>query len=68
MIAIVSTSGKIYLWNTDQKDLAIRWARSFVGRGSHVALVDAATLDPTAVAMAQQRQTLARRAVEELDL
>jgi hypothetical protein len=69
VIAVVTTGGRIQsLWNDDKKDLAIDWAGFLVGRGCHVAVVDAASLDPTAVAMAQRRQALVRTAVEELGL
>jgi hypothetical protein len=69
VIAVVTTGGRIQsLWNDDKKDLAIGWAGFLVGRGLHVALVDAATLDSTAVAMAQRKEALVRKAVEKLGL
>jgi len=56
VVAVVETGGSMYLWNDDQKDLAIGWARFLVGRGSHVAVVDAATLDAEAVDKALRKQ------------
>ena len=56
VIAVVGRGGDIEaLWNDDQKGLAIGWARFLVGRGRRVAVVDAATLDVTAV---EKRLTL----------
>jgi hypothetical protein len=61
MVATVMIAGGIHLWN-DRNDLAMEWARFWVGRGRHVAVVDAATLDPAALAEAQR--ALARKAVK----
>jgi hypothetical protein len=58
VIAVVTTYGHISLWNDDQKDLAIGWAGFMLGRGSHVAVVDADTLDAEAVDKALKKQAL----------
>lgn len=63
MIATVTIGGGIHLWD-DRKDLAIEWARLWTGRGRLVAVVDAATLDPSALAEAKRRQALALKAEE----
>jgi len=57
----------MYLWNDDQKDLAIGWARFLVGRGSHVAVVDAATLDAEAVDKALRKQAQLETHLKKLD-
>jgi hypothetical protein len=59
VIRVLKTGGSIQsLWNDGQKDHAILWARFLVGRGWHVAVVDAATLDPTAPAEAHRKAAL----------
>ena len=66
MIAVLGTSKYIEaLWNDDQKDLAIGWARFLVGRGLSVAVVDAATLDVAAVDKALRRQTWLKKVLKE---
>ena len=57
----------MYPWNDDQKDLAIGWARFLVGRGSHVAVVDAATLDAEAVDKALRKQAQLETHLKKLD-
>lgn len=67
VIAVVETGGYVqYLRNDDQKDLAIGWARFLVGRGSHVAVVDAATLDAEAVDKALREQALLKTRLKEM--
>ena len=68
MIAVVKSGGYIqYLWNDDQKDLAIRWAQVQlrVFRGSPLAVVDAATLDAEAVEEAFRKQALLETRLKE---
>jgi hypothetical protein len=66
VIAVVKTGGYIqYVWNDDQKDLAIGCARLF-GRASHVAVVDAATLDAEAVDKALRKQALLETRLKEM--
>jgi hypothetical protein len=61
VIVVVRTGGSIdSVWNDDQKDLAIGWARFLVGRRWHVAVVDAATLDATAVDDGLRQQALVK--------
>jgi hypothetical protein len=67
VVAVVETGGSMYLWNDDQKDLAIGWARFLVGRGSHVAVVDAATLDAEAVDKALRKQAQLETHLKKLD-